>query len=278
MSFGWLQSLIFGVITGLAEVLPVSAPAHSRVLMKFMGKGNASPMLDLFIHLGVLAALYVSCLTHILKIVRARNMARIPKRKRKRPLDTKSLMDWKLLVTMLLPVILGLVFYRRVAALSANMIIMATLLFLNGLILYIPQFLPSGNKDCRTLSRVEGLLMGLGGVCFAVPGLSGVGTALSVASVSGVDRKYGLSMILLMNMGIVAGKAVYDFLDLLAAGFSGLSVMILLSYLLAAVAAFVSAFLAVKLLRSLSEDRGFGWFAYYSWGAALFTFVLSLMA
>lgn len=277
MNFGWLESLIFGIVTGLTEILPVSAQAHSRIIVKFLGRGNASAMMHLFMHLGVAAALYLSCLPHILKILRAKNMSRIPKRKRKRPLDTKSLMDMKLWITMMLPVVLGLLLYRQLQGISSNMIIMATFLFLNGLILYIPQFLPSGNKDCRSLSRVEGLLIGLGGVLFAIPGLSGMGAALSVASVSGVDRKYGLSMILLMNLGIVAGELVYDFLDLIAYGVGTLSAMILLDYILAAAASFLGAFLAVKLLRTLAEDKGYSCFAYYSWGTALFTFVLTLM-
>lgn len=278
MNFSWYESLLMGVTTGLAEILPVSAQAHSHILTKFMGRGNAPALMMLCIHLGILAALYVSCQSHILKMVRAKKMSRIPKRKRKRPLDTRSLMDLSLLLTMLVPVVLMLVLWRKAERLSANSIIMATLLFVNGLILYIPQFLPSSNKDCRSLSRVEGLLMGLGGAMFSIPGLSGIGAALSVASVTGVDRKYGLNMILLMQMGVMAGKSLYDLLDLIAAGAGQLSVLVLLWDLLAALAAFLGAFLAVKWLRSLAGEKGYGIFAYYSWGLALFTFVLSLMA
>lgn len=278
MNFSWLESLLLGITTGLTEILPVSAQAHSRILLKFMGRGASAALLNLMIHLGILAAIYLSCQPHILKIIRAKNMSRIPKRKRKRPLDTRSLMDLSLWQTMLLPVIPALLFCRQLEGLSSNTIIMATLLFLNGLILYIPQFLPSSNKDCRSLSRVEGLLMGLGGSLFAIPGLSGMGAALSVASVTGVERKYGFSMILLMHMGVMAGKVIYDVLDLFAEGMDGLSLMSLIIYLLSAAASFLGAFLAVKILRYLAENKGFASFAYYSWGLALFTFVLSLMA
>jgi len=278
MHFGWFESLLFGITTGLTEILPVSTQAHSRILLKFMGRGDSAALLNLCIHLGVLAAIYLSCQPHILKMLRAKHMSRIPKRKRKRPLDTRSLMDLSLWQTMLLPVVLVLLIWRRLETMSSNMIIMATLLFLNGLILYIPQFLPSSYKDCRNLSRVEGLLMGLGGSLFAIPGLSGMGAALSIASVTGVERKYGLNMILLMHMGVMAGKVVYDVLDLLSAGLSGLSLMIVICYLLAAAASFLAAFLAVKILRHLAENKGFASFGYYSWGLALFTFVLSLMA
>ena len=187
-------------------------------------------------------------------------------------------MDLRLLITMLVPVVLMLLVWPKVKNVSSNMIIMATLLFLNGLILYIPQFLPSSNKDCRSLSRVEGILMGLGGAMFAIPGLSGMGAALSVASVAGVDRKYGLNMILLMDMGILIGKVFYDLLGILSGSVGTVSVPILLSYLLAAAASFAGAYLAVKILRGLAESKGYGSFAYYSWGLALFTFVLTLMA
>lgn len=278
MIFGWFESILLGIVTGLSEILPVSVQAHSRILVKFMGSGDPPALMNLMMHLGVLAAIYVSCQNHILKMVRAKKMARIPKKKRKRPLDTRSLMDLKLLSSMLVPVALMLLIWRSVENVSSNMIIMATLLFLNGLILYIPQFLPSSNKDCRTLSRVEGWLMGLGGAMFAVPGLSGTGAALSVASVTGVDRKYALNMVLLMDMGVLAGKVIYDLLDLIASGLGQLSLLTVLCYLLTAAASFVGAFLAVKLLRSFAEEKGYGPFAYYSWGLALFTFVLSLMA
>ena len=278
MIYGWFQSLMLGIITGFAEILPVSAQAHSRIVTKLMGKGDPNALLMLFIHMGILAALYANTHTHILKMVRAKKMSRIPKRKRKRPLDTRSLMDLKLLTTMMVAPVLMLLIWTKVSNVSSNMIVMATMLFVNGLVLYIPQFLPSSNKDCRTLSRVEGLLMGVGGALYAIPGLSGMGAALSAASVTGVERKYGLHMILMMQMAVVAGYIVYDLLGVLGNGAGYFSAMVLLFDLLAAAASFAGAMLAVRILRHLAEEKGYGAFAYYSWGLALFTFIFNLMA
>lgn len=278
MEFGWLESLMLGIVAGLTELLPVSALAHNRLLMKFMGRGEAPALMLLCIHLGILAAVFLSCQPHILKILRAKSMARIPKRKRKRPLDTKSLMDYSLWQTMILPVILALLLSAQANSLASNFIIMATFLFLNGLILYIPQFLPSSNKDCRSLSRVEGLLMGLGGSLFVIPGFSGTGAALSIASITGVERKYAVSMVLLMQLVVLAGRVVQDIAALFVGTLGQLSLLLVLRYILAGMAAFAAALAAVKLLRSLAEGKGFSLFAYYSWGMALFTFILSLMA
>lgn len=277
MEFDWLNSILTGILTGAASVLPVSVEAHQRLLLKFMGMHEIPVLTALTIHLGVAAALYLCCLNHILKMTRASRLARIPKRKRKRPLDTRSLMDLSLLKTMLLPVVLAFFLYEKVSALVSNFIVMAAFLFVNGLLLYIPQFLPTSNKDCRTLSRVEGLLMGLGGGLFVVPGLSGVGTALSGASICGVDRKYGLEMVLLMNLGLTAGRIVLDVWKLISVG-GVFSIPGLLFCLLGALCAFGATYGCVKFMRHLAGETGFAFFAYYSWGMALFTFILSLMA
>ena len=278
METNWLYSVLMGALTGATSVLPVSVEAHQRLLLKFMGLRQIPPLTALFIHLGIAAALYLSCQNHILKMTRASRLARIPKRKRKRPLDTRSLMDLRLLKTMLLPVVLGCFLYEKITGMVTNFIVMAALLFVNGVFLYIPQFLPSSNKDCRSLSRVEGLLMGLGGGLFVVPGLSGMGAALSVASVAGVDRKYGLNMILLMNLGLTAGRIVMDVMNLFSASNVLISLMALVCCLLCAACAFLTTYFSVKWMRHLAEETGFSGFAYYSWGMALFTFILSLMA
>lgn len=278
MEFGWLESIIMGLVSGFADVLPVSAQAHRIIFLKFFGKYTEPELLRLFIHLGILSALYVANRSNIVRMIRARNLSRVPKKKRKRPLDTRSLMDLSLFKTMLLPVILGYFFYEKASSLASNMIILAAFMFLNGLILYIPQYLPSGNKDSRTLSRVEGILMGLGGATSVIPGFSGIGASVSVASVCGVERRYALSMSLLMNMGIMAALVIFDIKALITTGVGLVSFSIVASYIVAGILASVAASLAVKLMRHLAANSGFALFSVYCWGVALFTFVLNLMA
>ena len=275
MELNWFQSVLYGLLSGLMDILPVSAQAHRALLLKFYGiKGNGD-FLNLLIHLGILCALYWNSQSQLIRMSRARALARVPKRKRKRPLDTKSLMDLSMLKTMLIPVILGLFLYRFVSDMSGSLMWIALFLFLNGVILYVPQFLPSSNRDSRTLSRVEGLLMGLGGAASILPGISAVGVTTSIGSVCGVERSYSLDMALLMNMALSAGMAVYDVLGIVNNGFGALSVMIVLRYLLTAVAAFGGTLLAVRVMRYLSEEHGYSVIGVYCWGLALFTFILN---
>jgi len=278
VELGWLKSLIYGFIGGLTEILPVSAQAHKALMLKFFGIGISLDLLNLAVHFGVFAALYFTFQSQLVRFGRARALARVPKQKRKRPLDTRTLMDWSLLKTMLIPVVLGLLLYRKGQGIGTHLVALAGIMFLNGLILYIPQFLPSSNRDSRTLSRLEGFLMGLGGAASVVPGISAVGTAASIGSVCGVEKSYGLNMALMMNMFLMFGLMVYDVLGVIGNGLIGFSFQMVLQHLLAAAAAFGAALLGVKLLRYLIQEHSLSVFAFYSVGLALFTFVLNLIA
>ncbi len=278
MDLNWFESILYAFLSGLTDILPVSAQAHKVLMLKFFGiKGNME-LMDLVIHLAVLGALYFCSQSQLIRFSRARALAKVPKRRRKRPLDTRSLMDLSMLKTMLIPVVLAFFLYRYTQGLKTNLMVLSGFLFLNGLILYIPQFLPSSNRDARTLSPVEGLLMGLGGAASILPGISSIGAATSIGSVCGVERSYSLNMALLMHMAVTVGLLVYDIIAISAAGVGVLSFMIFVRYILAGLIAFGSAVLGIKLMRYLAANHSFSLFALYCFGQALCAWLLNLMA
>lgn len=278
MDLNWLQSILYGFVSGLMDILPVSAQAHRVLLLKFFGVTGKSDLFALMIHIGVFAGLYFSCNGHIIRMSRARRLSRIPKKKRKRPLDVKSLMDWSMLKTMLLPVILGIFLKQYTDIWQSNLLVIAVFLFLNGILLYAPQFLPTGNRDSRTLSRVEGLLMGLGGGISVLPGFSAIGASTSISSICGVEQKYGLDMALLMNMFINFGYLLSDFLDILAGGAGPMSFLIVVRYIVTGILAFAGTLLGIRLLRRVTSVQGYAMFGLYCFGLSLFIFILNLLA
>ena len=58
LELSWVKSCIFGMLSGLLDVFPVSAEAHRVLLLKFFGMRAASDVMNLLIHAGVFAALY----------------------------------------------------------------------------------------------------------------------------------------------------------------------------------------------------------------------------
>lgn len=277
MELNWLQSILFGLVSGAADIIPVSGQAHRLLLLKFFGVNQMPNLLALVLHLSVAAALYLSSQGQFVRMNRARALARIPKKKRKRPLDTRSMMDWSLIKTMLVPTVIGVLLNSRVRGWSVNMFLIAGMLFLNGLILYIPQFLPTSNRDSRTLTRLEGVLMGLGAGASVLPGISTVGIMVSIASVCGIERLYGLNMTFIVKLFFLMGLMVYDLLAIITDGLGGLTVMLLAQYLFTGLLSFGASMFAIRLLRRLAPEHGFHTFGVYCWGLALFTFILNLV-
>lgn len=278
MELNWFQSLFLGLISGFAEVLPVSGQAHRLVLLKMLGTNSDPAALRLMIHMGIIAALYFYCKGHIVRMMRAQRLVRIPKSRRKRPLDTDALMDFSLLKTTLIPIVLAFLLYGKVSFLSKNIMYVAGLLFLNGIILYIPQYLPGSNKASGAMSRIDSLYLGLGGALGTLPGISGIGAAVSVASVRGMDLKKALDLALLMNIPVNIGFALFDLIDLLKGGAGSLSFGFLIFCVFAGLAAFLGLALGIRMLKKITENAGYGVFAFYCWGAAMLTFILYLAA
>ncbi len=277
MELNWLQSILFGLVSGAADIFPVSGQVHRLLLLKFFGVNQLPNLLALLLHLSVAAALYLSSQGQFVRMNRARALARIPKKKRKRPLDMRSMMDWSLIKTMLVPTVIGLLLNSRVRGWSVNMFLIAGMLFVNGLILYIPQFLPTSNRDSRTLTRLEGVLMGLGAGASVLPGISTVGIMVSIASVCGIERLYGLNMTFIVKLFFLIGLMVYDVLAIITDGLGGLTVMLLIQYIFTAALSFGAAMLGIRTLRKLAPEHGFHLFGVYCWGLALFTFILNLV-
>ena len=278
MDLNWLQSLLIGLVSGLTDILPVSAQAHKVILLKLFGLSSEPLILRFMIHLATLASLYYCCQTQIMRITRQLRLARIPKKRRKRPLDTRTLMDFKLLRMMVIPTALGFLAYEKTSVWNHSLNWIALLVLANAVILFLPVLMPSGNKDSRSFSPVEGLLIGIGGALGAVPGISSMGATTSILLLRGADRMFALNMALLLQMAVTACMLVADIFSMWTLGIGIVSFGGIVCSILAAGAAFAGVFVGVKAMRMLAVNIGFNMFAFYSLGVALFSFILFLTA
>ena len=76
----WLQNILYGFLSGMAEILPISSRAHGILLLKIFGASGSSDLMLLLMHLGILLALYKTCHPQLTRINRALALARIPKK------------------------------------------------------------------------------------------------------------------------------------------------------------------------------------------------------
>ncbi len=274
MDLGWFESLLYGLVSGISEFLPVSSVAHQALFLKLVG-GTDSALIRLAVHAGMLVALVISSLSVLARLSREQKIAAIPKKRRRRQPDFRSLMDIRIWRIAGIPLILSFVAYPFVHDLYERLWILAILLGINGIFLYAPQFLPSANKDSQSLSPWDAVLIGLGAASGVIPGVSRLGASTSVSLMRGSQRQYALELGLLLSIPALIVLMVFDLVGLVST-LGAVTFIAFIKSLMAGAAAFGSAYFGIFMMRFLSVRAGFAGFAYYSWGLALFSFILYL--
>lgn len=278
MNLSWLQSAMLGFVSGLSEPLPLSAEAHRAVLGRIFGADGFSPLVLFACHL---AALIVVLLTGRLELKRLRRTAKLlktPPRRRTVHPELNSAGTLKLLRTALPIALAGRLLGVYLTVIGEKLYLLTLTLILGGIILHIPTHMRSANKDGRHLGKLEAALMGLGFGLSAIPGVSGVGAAVSIGLVLCVDRRYAVRFAwILLCAGLIASLGI-DALRILGGGVQ-FDLSLMLSVLVAGVCAAVGTALGVRLMFALIRRGGVGisGFSYYNWGLALLCMALFLL-
>lgn len=272
----WLQSFFFGLISGFSEFLPISSEAHRILFQKMTGMDRQIDLLRLAAQVSALLAVLLACFPRISKLSRERRLAKVPPKQRKRQPDGRLLLDIRLLHCAWPFAVLGLLLYIILADFVPEIWVLGIILTVNGLVLYLPERFSQGNKDSRSFSALDGALLGILSALSAVPGLSGIGCSSSYGKMRGGDGSYILDMCLLLAVPVLVVLVLVNGYVVLMGGFA-VSAILACKCVVCAVASFISAYYGIILMRFLAYRVGFSGFAYYCWGAALFTFILYLM-
>ena len=277
MNMNFFESCLYGLFSGLAEFLPVSAEAHQLLLRQLFGVEGKLPLLNLFVHIGALLALLECSKDYLHRLYREYQLKKIPRRRRRRPSDAQSSADIALLKTAIIPLLLGFVLYAKSQNWQESAHIVAPLLFVNGIILYIPMYLPVGNKDARSMSPLDGLLFGISSALGVLPGISRVATVTAVSVARGAEPQQGYRWSLLLCVPALLGVILFDMISLFTVGLSGVGFLGFIQFLISGITAFAGAYISMTLIKSVLQKSGVFNFAYYCWGAAILTFILYLI-
>lgn len=268
-----LKSIFYGLISGLTEFLPVSSAGHRAVFSQMFGEELRAPILDLFIHISILAALLFVFRTTIFKIrreVSGQNRRRIRSRQ-----ASRTYYDYRLVRSASIPLVIGTLLSPFTASLQYKLVPVSIFFILNGIILFVPSRMLRANKDAGIMTMLEGLLIGVAGVLSVFPGISRVGCIISMASIFGANSKDAFNWSVLISIPVLIAQIALDVLGLFVVQ-AGISVGFFV-ILFCTVGAFLGSCLGIYIMQTLSSNADNNIFAYYSWGAALFTFILYMI-
>ena len=277
MDMNFFESCLYGLFSGLAEFLPVSAEAHQVLLRQLFGIEGKLPLLNLLVHIGTLLAVFFGGQDTLRRLYREYQLRQTPRKRRRRPSDAQSAADISLIKTALIPLLLGFLIYIKSQNWQLSPHIVAPLLFLNGILLYVPMYLPAGNKDARSLSPLDGLLIGFAAMLAVFPGVSRIAATTSCAAARGAEPQHGYRWGMLLAIPVLAVLIIFDLIAIITIGLEGIKLIGFLQCIISGITAFVGAYLGITLARNILQKSGIFVFSYYCWGAAIFTFILYLI-
>lgn len=271
-----LESILYGLISGFTEFLPVSSQAHQAILMRLFGVDNRAAVRDLLVHIAMILALFTGCRSIFTRLHREKRLA--SHGRRGSTYASRGLYDLRLVRTAAVPLSIGLLLYIAASRLESSLVYLSLFFILNGAILIIPEYMHHANKDARSMTGLDGIMIGLCGVLSVLPGISRIGTISAYASARGADKQHALNWALLLSVPALLLFCCFDVLRLFFVDIGTVSFSIVIGYIFSALAAYCGSYLSIIFIRFLTVRTGFAGFAYYSWGAALFSLILYLIA
>ncbi|HIQ69948.1 MAG TPA: undecaprenyl-diphosphate phosphatase [Candidatus Avoscillospira stercorigallinarum] len=274
----YFSAIFLGLIQGIAEFLPISSSGHLAFFQEVVAifdTGDESIFFDVLLHLGTLAAVFVAYWAEIkalvLEFFTMIGVRKLPKGQKPDRLSRRMIL---FIILGTLPLFLILPVKDYVEGLYQNPIFIGCAFLGTGLILFLSDRLSRGSKTIKNASLVDVLLVGCGQALATVPGISRSGTTISVGLARGFSREFAVKLSFLLSIPAVLGANILSLIDAVQ---EGIDWTLMPVYLVGVAVAAVSGYLAIRLLKYISQKGSFGGFAYYCWGIGLVTLILSLV-
>ena len=255
-----LKSILYGVVEGITEWLPVSSTGHMILLEEIMPMNVSESFWSMFLVVIQLGAILAVVVLYWNKI--------FPFRKNKEGKYTSVKSIWilwsKILVATIPAAIIGLALDDWIDAHLYNGFVVAVMLILVG-VAFI--YIENRNKDMRpsvnslsALSYKDALIIGLFQVVAAVlPGTSRSGATIIGGLMIGVSRAVAAEFTFFLAIPVMFGASL---LKLVKFGFA-FSVLEFFILVIGMVVAFVVSIFVIRFLMSYIKKHDFKVFGWY---------------
>lgn len=257
------KAVILGALQGVAEFLPISSSGHLVIISHLLGAaGEGDTFFPVVLHLGSMLAIVIAYYEDVLQLIAAffvlvRDLFTGQIRRKRRSGSRNYLY---MLIISLLPLLLVLPFRDRIYKVFSSPMMVGGCLLLTGCILWVSRMAEDGTTGMADMRPVQALLVGISQTVAVIPGISRSGTTVAVAMLAGLRREFAVRFSLMMSLPTILAAFVLEFWSLLRINELPKN---LAPYLAGAIAAAITGFLAIRILRGLVRSNRLHVFSYY---------------
>jgi undecaprenyl-diphosphatase len=249
------QALIYGIVQGLTEFLPVSSTAHLILLPWVAGWPDPGLSFDVALHLGTLIALLIyfradwfALISSALGIIRGRTQA------------PDARMAMQIVVATIPGAIAGALFEHKVEdALRAPQLI-ALMLIAMALVLAAAEVMGRRKKSLDEISWGDAITVGVAQAFAIIPGVSRSGVTITAGLFRGLKRDTAARFSFYLSTPIIAGAVAKRSLEIVKAG---ATIEQLTPFIIGILASGIVGYLAIAFLMRYLQTRTTYVFVYY---------------
>ena len=256
-----LKAVLFGIVEGVTEWLPISSTGHLILLNEFINLNVSEEfrsMFDVVIQLGAILAVIVLFFHKLNPFSPSKNG-----KEKRQPWDR-----WSKVVAAIIPSgVVGVLFDDWMDAHLHNGIVVSIALIVYGIAFILVERRNQG-KHCRLIQDVHdidyktALLIGAFQCLSLIPGTSRSGSTILGAILSGVGRSGGAEFSFFMAIPTMLGASAIKMLKFLASGVSATSTEIWV-LIIGSVVSFLVSLLVIKALMEYVRKHSFSAFGVY---------------
>ncbi|MCU0678957.1 MAG: undecaprenyl-diphosphatase UppP [Planctomycetes bacterium] len=248
-------AILYGLVQGLTEFLPVSSSGHLVLLHKYLALPVDNEIaFDVSLHAATLFAVVWFFRSDLLAIGAAWLRTFYGRK------SETGRTGWLLVIATIPAAAAGWLGEDLIESYFRSASSVAVMLILVGLGLIISERVSRQNKSWQDLYRRDALAIGLAQALALIPGTSRSGITVIAGLYLGLKREAAVKFSFLLSVPIIAGAAVKNFLGL-SRTVIGCEELALLS--ISFVFAFISGWAAVKYLLRFSQNHRLDIFAWY---------------
>ncbi len=211
-----LHALLFGIIQGLTEFIPVSSTAHLLIGQNLFGIPANGAMFSflVIVQLGTLVSLFAFYWKDLLVIARATSDLR--GLRDLGGLAPEAKLGWYILLATVPALLAGYFLKDAVEALFRQPMLQASVrLFAAAIMLTLAESLTKKNRTLDAMNWLDALFIGIMQIISVFPGASRSGTTISGGMFRGFDRPSAARFAFLMSVPVMLAAGGYEMLDVL---------------------------------------------------------------